>query len=272
MNPNTSAAVTSAGALPTTPKNTFKSKAVANTVFGRHRPATNSKYSSSSGTPRPTSGRPAASTDLIRGGSTTAMRAPHLHERRATTARRNVHEDHPHIKQMIAFRRARSGRPPASRASPFGEVVGCPASNSSSHRGGLLTCRPSTSCLVSATCRHPQTSTLPGAREQYEQPSGQDSDELADLPRPGPATCRHPKRRRCRGAGEQLEQRFAPDFDEPAWLPQPVSATLPACPTLRQTVSRVPPASSFRRGWVGILMSRPSRRTGVGHCPSCTSR
>ena len=43
MNPSTSAAVTSAGALPTTPKNTFRSNAVASTVFGRHRAATNSR-------------------------------------------------------------------------------------------------------------------------------------------------------------------------------------------------------------------------------------
>src|ERR1035441_6184823 len=98
MKPNTSVPVTSAGGLPTTLKNTFKSKAVANTVFGRHRPATNSRYSSSSGTPSRTSGKPLASTELIRRGST-AMGALHLHERRATTARRNVHEDHPHIKQ-----------------------------------------------------------------------------------------------------------------------------------------------------------------------------
>src|ERR1022692_4826277 len=97
MKPNTSVLVTSAGGLPTTLKNTFKSKAVANTVFGRHRPATNSRYSSSSGTPSRTSGKPLASTELIRRGST-AMGALHLHERRATTARRNVHEDHPHIK------------------------------------------------------------------------------------------------------------------------------------------------------------------------------
>src|SRR6185437_12341557 len=72
-------------------------------AFGRHRPATNSKYSSSSGTPSRTDGRPAASTQVTRHGSATAMRAPHLHERRATTARRNVHEDHPHIKQISAL-------------------------------------------------------------------------------------------------------------------------------------------------------------------------
>src|ERR1019366_3620120 len=72
-------------------------------VFGRHRPATNSKYSSSSGTPRPTSGPRATPPELTRHGSTTAMRAPHLHGRRATTARRNVQEDHPHIKQKSKF-------------------------------------------------------------------------------------------------------------------------------------------------------------------------
>jgi len=43
-------ATTSRGALPTTVKNTFRSYAVASTVFGRHRPATKVRYSSSSGT------------------------------------------------------------------------------------------------------------------------------------------------------------------------------------------------------------------------------
>ena len=34
---------------------------------------------------------------------TTTMRVPHLPERRATTAGRNVHDDHPHIKQRRTF-------------------------------------------------------------------------------------------------------------------------------------------------------------------------
>jgi hypothetical protein len=42
----TSRAVTSPGSLPTTVKNTFKSCAYAFTVFGRARPATNSRNSS----------------------------------------------------------------------------------------------------------------------------------------------------------------------------------------------------------------------------------
>ena len=42
MNSNTSAVVTSAGSFPTTEKNTFRSNAVANNVFGRVRMATNS--------------------------------------------------------------------------------------------------------------------------------------------------------------------------------------------------------------------------------------
>jgi hypothetical protein len=42
----TSRAVTSHGSLPTTEKNTFKSCAYAFTVFGRARPATNSRNSS----------------------------------------------------------------------------------------------------------------------------------------------------------------------------------------------------------------------------------
>jgi hypothetical protein len=42
-NRSTSAVVTSNGSRPTTVKNTFKSYAVANTVFGRHRARTSSK-------------------------------------------------------------------------------------------------------------------------------------------------------------------------------------------------------------------------------------
>jgi hypothetical protein len=42
-NANTSAAVTSAGSLPTTSKNTFKSYAVASHVFTAPRAATNSR-------------------------------------------------------------------------------------------------------------------------------------------------------------------------------------------------------------------------------------
>jgi hypothetical protein len=40
MNDTTSASVTSAGSLPTTLKNTFRSNALASTVFGRQRAAT----------------------------------------------------------------------------------------------------------------------------------------------------------------------------------------------------------------------------------------
>jgi DoxX-like family len=48
---NTSAAVTSTGPLPTTVKNDFRSNATARSVFGRHRPATNSRYRSASRSP-----------------------------------------------------------------------------------------------------------------------------------------------------------------------------------------------------------------------------
>ena len=48
---NTSAAVTSTGSLPTTVKNDFRSNATARSVFGRHRPATNSRYRSTSRSP-----------------------------------------------------------------------------------------------------------------------------------------------------------------------------------------------------------------------------
>ena len=43
MNPSTSASLTSAGSLPTTAKKTFRSNAVASTVFGRARAATISR-------------------------------------------------------------------------------------------------------------------------------------------------------------------------------------------------------------------------------------
>jgi di/tricarboxylate transporter len=43
MKASTSAVVTSAGSLATTPKNTFRSKAVASSVFGRARAATRSR-------------------------------------------------------------------------------------------------------------------------------------------------------------------------------------------------------------------------------------
>jgi hypothetical protein len=43
MNANTSAGTTASGSLATTVKNTFRSYAAASTVFGRHRPARNSR-------------------------------------------------------------------------------------------------------------------------------------------------------------------------------------------------------------------------------------
>src|SRR6266542_2117715 len=48
---NTSGVLTSAGGLPTTEKNTFKSKATASQVLRRARAPTNARYSSSSGSP-----------------------------------------------------------------------------------------------------------------------------------------------------------------------------------------------------------------------------
>ncbi len=44
INPNTSAVDTSTGSFETRLKNTFKSNPAANTVFGRHRAARNSRY------------------------------------------------------------------------------------------------------------------------------------------------------------------------------------------------------------------------------------
>jgi hypothetical protein len=43
MNSNTSAVVTTVGSLLTTEKNTFKSYAIANQLFGRRRAPTNAK-------------------------------------------------------------------------------------------------------------------------------------------------------------------------------------------------------------------------------------
>jgi len=47
-----SAATTSVGSLSTTVKNVFRSKAMARNVFARTRPATNSRYRSTSESPR----------------------------------------------------------------------------------------------------------------------------------------------------------------------------------------------------------------------------
>jgi len=63
MNASTSVARTRPGDFPTTVKKTFKSYATASTVFGRHRPAKNSRYSSASGTPSRTTSSPATSRD-----------------------------------------------------------------------------------------------------------------------------------------------------------------------------------------------------------------
>ncbi len=63
MNASTSAGPTSSGGLPTTEKNTLKSYAAASTVFGRHRPPRNSRYTSASGTPTPTTSPPKRSSE-----------------------------------------------------------------------------------------------------------------------------------------------------------------------------------------------------------------
>ncbi len=57
-NPNTSAEVTSAGSLPTTAKNTFRSYAVASHVFTAPRAPTNSRYPSTNGCPNVIAGTP----------------------------------------------------------------------------------------------------------------------------------------------------------------------------------------------------------------------
>jgi hypothetical protein len=65
MNASTSAVVTASGGLPAAVKNTFKSYATASTVFSRHRPARNSKYSSVSGSPSRAITFPAASRERV---------------------------------------------------------------------------------------------------------------------------------------------------------------------------------------------------------------
>jgi len=82
MNPSTSAGRTRRGGLATTVKKTFRSYATASTVFGRHRPARNSRYSSS-GTPSRAISSPAASRDRVRRTTVTGMQALHLHEEQA---------------------------------------------------------------------------------------------------------------------------------------------------------------------------------------------
>src|SRR3954453_9465810 len=99
MKASTSAGRTAAGGLSTTRKNTLRSYAAANTVFGRQRPCRNSRYSSTSGIPSRTTGSPNAPRDRIRHASTTDISAPPSPRTTSTTAGRNVHEDHRHNKQ-----------------------------------------------------------------------------------------------------------------------------------------------------------------------------
>src|SRR4029450_1952211 len=69
MNPSTSAAATSAGDFATVPKKTRRSYAAASTVFGRHRPSRNSRYSSTTGIPSRTTGSPDGPGERITHGS-----------------------------------------------------------------------------------------------------------------------------------------------------------------------------------------------------------
>jgi hypothetical protein len=59
----------------------LRSSATASTVFGRHRPARNSRYSSSSRTPSRTTNSPAAFRDRVRQTTITGMQALHLRKR-----------------------------------------------------------------------------------------------------------------------------------------------------------------------------------------------
>jgi hypothetical protein len=68
MNDITSALVTRVGALSTTEKKTFRSKATARIVFGRARARRNSRYSSTSGWPTVTSHSPSGRFDLTTHG------------------------------------------------------------------------------------------------------------------------------------------------------------------------------------------------------------
>jgi len=74
-------------------KKTFRSYATASTVFGRHRPARNSRYSSSSGTPSRTATPPAASRDRDKRTAATGMRAS-ISIRTGHSTCQDSYEDH----------------------------------------------------------------------------------------------------------------------------------------------------------------------------------
>src|SRR5215475_9633199 len=75
MNDNTSSPTTSSGDLPTTEKKTFRSNAVANTVFIRARAETISRYSSSSRCPN--RGTPPSAGRTMHGMNTATSRPQH---------------------------------------------------------------------------------------------------------------------------------------------------------------------------------------------------
>ena len=101
MKPSTSTGRTSPTGLPTTAKKTFRSNHVANTVFGRERAATNSRYASSNGSPnRPPDALGSDSTGEIRHGRTPVITAPPRVERRGQPCRASDREDHLHIKHV----------------------------------------------------------------------------------------------------------------------------------------------------------------------------
>jgi hypothetical protein len=81
MNASTSAGRTCSGGLATTVKNTFRSDAAASTVFGRHRPARNSRYTSASGTPATAASSPEPARGPARREPPTCTAGSHRHRR-----------------------------------------------------------------------------------------------------------------------------------------------------------------------------------------------
>ncbi len=103
MNASTSAGWTCSGGLATTVKNTFRSYAAARTVFGRHRPPRNSRYTSASGTPTRATRPPERSHEQTGRKSPACTAGSHRHKRHPVKAARNDTEDHVHNMHERAF-------------------------------------------------------------------------------------------------------------------------------------------------------------------------
>src|SRR4030081_3263049 len=88
-NSNTSAGTTSTGRLTITVKNVFKSNATDRTVFGRARPATNSRYRSTNGSPNAYRTAPDAEIERTKKGKLVITTGSQRTTRRADTPRRS---------------------------------------------------------------------------------------------------------------------------------------------------------------------------------------